>query len=132
LNWMDDEWCGSSYFLSMEEHSHPTPATLSGMADAWERLFSKCVNDNQNYFKYYDGSVPSSGGGSVTVDSTLSDSSTNPVQNKVIKAALDGKGATTAIPVSGSVSANGLISFKNADNTQLFTVQLPLYAGGVD
>lgn len=30
-------------------------------------------------------------GGSVTVDSELSDTSTNPVQNKVIKAALDGK-----------------------------------------
>lgn len=31
------------------------------------------------------------GGGSVTVDSALSDTSENPVQNKVIKAALDGK-----------------------------------------
>lgn len=70
-------------------------------------------------------------GGSITVDSELSSTSENPVQNKAIKAALDGKGATTAIPASGSVSANGLISFKNADNTQLFTVQLPLYAGGV-
>lgn len=30
-------------------------------------------------------------GGSITVDSELSDTSTNPVQNKVIKAALDGK-----------------------------------------
>jgi len=70
--------------------------------------------------------------GSITVDSALSSTSENPVQNKVIKAALDGKGATTAIPASASVSANGLISFKNADNTQLFTVQLPLYAGGVD
>lgn len=34
------------------------------------------------------------GGGSVTVDSALSGSSTNPVQNKVVKAALDGKLAT--------------------------------------
>lgn len=32
------------------------------------------------------------GGSSITVDSALSNSSTNPVQNKVIKAALDGKG----------------------------------------
>lgn len=109
-------------------------------------------------------------GGSITVDSALSSTSENPVQNKVIKAALDGKGtyskpsggipksdlasavqtslgkadtalqqhqdisgkaAATSVPASGSVDANGLISFKNADNTQLFTVQLPLYAGGV-
>lgn len=70
-------------------------------------------------------------GGSVTVDAALSAESENPVQNKVIKAALDGKGATTLIPTSASISSNGLISFKNADSTQLFTVQLPLYAGGV-
>ena len=31
-------------------------------------------------------------GSSITVDSALSDSSTNPVQNKVVKKALDGKG----------------------------------------
>ena len=34
-------------------------------------------------------------GGTVTVDSELSDTSTNPVQNKVIKAALDGKASTS-------------------------------------
>ena len=73
----------------------------------------------------------SGGGGSVTVDSALSATSTNPVQNKAIKAALDGKGAAASIPASASVDANGLIRFKNADSTQLFTVQLPLYAGGV-
>lgn len=70
-------------------------------------------------------------GGSVTVDSALSASSTNPVQNKVIKAALDGKGATTAIPASAGVSAAGTMSFANSAGAQLFTVQLPLYAGGV-
>lgn len=44
----------------------------------------------------------SGGGGSVTVDNELSSSSENPVQNKVIKAALDGKANTSAIPdVSG-------------------------------
>lgn len=34
-------------------------------------------------------------GSSITVDSALSDSSTNPVQNKVVKKALDGKGTYT-------------------------------------
>lgn len=39
-------------------------------------------------------------GGGVTVDDALSGSSTNPVQNKVVKAALDGKG-TYSKPASG-------------------------------
>lgn len=43
---------------------------------------------------------------SVTVDAAMSDTSTNPVQNKVVKAALDGK-ASTAV---ASQTANGLMS----------------------
>lgn len=38
-----------------------------------------------------------SGGGGITVDDSLSDSSTNPVQNKVIKAELDKKAAKTDV-----------------------------------
>lgn len=43
---------------------------------------------------------------SVTVDTALSDTSTNPVQNKVVKAALDGKASTEV----ASQTANGLMS----------------------
>lgn len=43
------------------------------------------------------GGSGSGSGGSVTVDSGLSDTSTNPVQNKVIKAALDAKLAKSGI-----------------------------------
>lgn len=73
-----------------------------------------------------------SGGSSITVDSALSSTSENPVQNKVIKAALDAKATATSVPVSGSVSNAGVLSFANGAGTQLFSVQLPLYAGGVD
>lgn len=49
------------------------------------------------------------GGGSVTVDNALSGSSTNPVQNKVIKTALDAKGTYSkpygGIPKSDLASA---------------------------
>ena len=38
--------------------------------------------------------------------------------------------AATSVPNAGSVSSAGVISFKHG-NTELFTVQLPLYAGGV-
>lgn len=46
------------------------------------------------------------GANKTIVDTTLSDSSTNPVQNKIIKSALDGK-ASTAVATQ---SANGLLS----------------------
>ena len=78
------------------------------------------------------GGIPAGGGGgSITVDDALSSTSDNPVQNKVIKAALDGKANMTSVPASASVSAAGVLSFANSAGTQLFTVQLPLYAGGV-
>lgn len=43
----------------------------------------------------------------VTVDSALSATSENPVQNKVIKSALDGKLSTSGGTVNGSVTING-------------------------
>ena len=35
------------------------------------------------------------------------------------------------IATSASISSGGLITFKNSDNTAVFTLQLPLYNGGV-
>lgn len=42
--------------------------------------------------------------------------------------------ATTAAnaPTSASIDNNGLITYKNSSNTTLFTLQLPIYNGGVD
>lgn len=57
----------------------------------------------------YDGSsavtinIPT-GGSSVTVDSALSATSTNPVQNKVIKSALDGKLSTSGGTLTGNLT----------------------------
>ena len=48
------------------------------------------------------------GGGSITVDSALSSTSENPVQNKAIKAALDGKG--TYSKPSGGIPKSDLAS----------------------
>ena len=61
------------------------------------------------------GSSPSGGGGggTIDVDSALSTTSTNPVQNKVITAALAGKAGTAA----ATQSAAGLMSA--ADKTKL-------------
>lgn len=46
----------------------------------------------------------------VTVDSALSSTSENPVQNKVINSALDGKLSTSGGTVSGAVAFNGKIT----------------------
>lgn len=58
----------------------------------------------------YDGSsavtinIPTGDGSSVTVDSALSATSTNPVQNKVIKSALDGKLSTSGGTLTGNLT----------------------------
>lgn len=57
--------------------------------------------------------IAGTGGGSVTVDAALDASSTNPVQNKVVKAALDRKAGTAV----ATTSANGLMS--KADKAKL-------------
>ena len=60
------------------------------------------------------GSSPSGGGGgTIDVDSALSDTSTNPVQNKIVTAALNSK-AGTAVATQSSA---GLMSA--ADKTKL-------------
>ena len=53
------------------------------------------------------------GANKITVDSSLSSSSTNPVQNKVINSALSGKASTSV----ATTSANGLMS--SSDKTKL-------------
>lgn len=62
--------------------------------------------------RLWTGAEPSSGGSSVTVDSALSSTSENPVQNKVVKAAVDGKVDSTglAAKVTSSIQNNGVFS----------------------
>lgn len=56
MNWSDDPWYTSSWFSNAKVQSHPTPVTLAGIACCFERLFSECVKENYEYFRYYDGS----------------------------------------------------------------------------
>lgn len=41
------------------------------------------------------------------------------------------RAAASSVPASATVGSTGLITFSNSGGTQLFTVQLPLYDGGV-
>lgn len=79
----------------------------------------------------YDGSsavtinIPSgdTGGTAVTVDSDLSSTSTNPVQNKVIKSALDEKLSTSGGTLTGNLTGKYITGtwLKTTDATELST-----------
>lgn len=77
----------------------------------------------------YDGSsavtinIPTGGGSSVTVDSALSAASTNPVQNKVIKSALDGKLSTSGGTLTGNLTGKYITGtwLKTTDASELST-----------
>lgn len=62
---------------------------------------------------------------SITVDSALSSTSENPVQNKVVKSALDGKLSTSGGTVSGSTIINQ-VSFPNAGNIRTTSMSTEL------
>ena len=66
--------------------------TLAPMAD-FPAVEAKDVafNDNKSLQEKYDNGELGGGGTSITVDSAMSSTSTNPVQNKVIKAYVDSK-----------------------------------------
>lgn len=71
-------------------------------------------------FKVLEEKIGSGGGESITVDSSLSDSSTNPVQNKVIKAELDKKAAKSDIPsLSGYATTQSVNNAINAAKAEL-------------
>ena len=67
--------------------------------------YESSTKDNDTFYyttddeKLYLGNKEITGGG-VTIDNTLSDTSKNPVQNKVINAALNGKAELSDIPTS--------------------------------
>jgi len=102
----------------------PTPVTLASDMTDTSKVYLYTGSEsgyNAGHVYYYDGSAwvdggQYGGGGSITVDSALSANSTNPVQNKVIKTALDGK-ASTAV---ATTSANGLMS--STDKSRIDTL----------
>lgn len=77
----------------------------------------------------YDGSsavtinIPTGGGSSVTVDSELSATSENPVQNKVIKSALDEKLSTSGGTLTGNLTGKYITGtwLKTTDASELST-----------
>ena len=66
--------------------------------------------------------------GSTTIDSALSSTSTNPVQNKVIKSALDGKLSTSGGTLTGNLEAQYITGtwLKSTEATELSTTPLKI------
>lgn len=64
-------------------------------------------NDRYDQYIYINNAWERIGSGMMTVDSSLSDSSTNPVQNKVIQSALAGKLSTTGTAARATADASG-------------------------
>ena len=80
-------------------------------------------NIDLDILDYYDGKIKNYvddkvGTGSLTIDDTLSDTSTNPVQNKVIKAAIDDKADKTVATTEadGLMNASDKTKLDNADD----------------
>ena len=55
INQKEDGYLSSSDYLSHMQNGHPTATMYSGMAISIERLMSKCMLTNYDYFKNYTG-----------------------------------------------------------------------------
>ena len=94
--------------IRLEDVNENAPVAIANL-----RTPTGAGTDNYAATKGYVDSKVASGGGGVTVDTAMSDTSTNPVQNKVVKTALDTKAGTAV----ATTSANGLMS--KDDKTKL-------------
>ena len=96
---------GNNYALDISDVNEGTPTLLTGVKTPTDANTNAAAT-----VEYVKAKVA---GGGVTVDAALDAGSANPVQNKAVKAALDGKAGTAV----ATTSANGLMS--KDDKTKL-------------
>ena len=104
---------GHNYTLDISDVDEGNPTLLTGVKTPTDANTNAATT--VEYVKNKIAEVAASGG--VDVDNALSATSTNPVQNKVVTAALTGKAGTAV----ATTSANGLMSA--ADKTKLDGVE---------
>lgn len=97
----------NDYTLTLDAGPENVPVYVAGLETPTDAETDYAAN--VAYVKKKIAEVAASGG--VDVDNALSATSTNPVQNKVVTAALTGKASTTV----ASASANGLMSKEDKD-----------------
>ena len=100
---------GNGFTLDISDVNEGEPTLLTGVATPTDANTNAAAN--VEYVKAKIAEAAASGG--VDVDNALSATSTNPVQNKVVTAALTGKAGTAV----ATTSANGLMS--KADKAKL-------------
>ncbi len=105
---------GNNFTLDISDVNENTPTLLTGVKTPTDTDTN--ASATVEYVKNKVSEVAASGG--VDVDNALSATSTNPVQNKVVKAALDKKAGTAV----ATTSANGLMS--KADKTKLDDIEM--------
>ena len=103
----------NDYTLTLDGGPENVPVYVAGLETPTDAQTDYATN--VAYVKAKIAEVAASGG--VDVDNALSATSTNPVQNKVVKAALDKKAGTAV----ATTSANGLMS--KADKTKLNDIE---------
>lgn len=103
----------NDYTLTLDAGPENVPVYVAGLETPTDAQTDYAAN--VAFVKAKIAEVAASGG--VDVDNALSATSTNPVQNKVVKAALDKKAGTAV----ASTSANGLMS--KADKTKLDDIE---------
>jgi hypothetical protein len=152
----------------MKDYTQTLPSTDDGYVYLFLGMAYNATNielfPTHPCYHYKDGAIRlwtnAAASSTVTVDSELSASSENPVQNKVINAALEdhqeqideindsigalpytgvgrvgsmaiGADYSAKIPESATINSTGLITFKNGVGADLFTLQLPIYSPAV-
>lgn len=104
---------GNNFALDISDVNEGTPTLLTGVKTPTDADTNAATT--VEYVKNKVSEVAASGG--LDVDNALSATSTNPVQNKVVKAALDKKAGTAV----ATTSANGLMS--KADKAKLDDIE---------
>lgn len=154
----------SSGGVVMKDYTQTLPSTDDGYVYLFLGMAYNATNiellPTHPCYHYKDGAIRlwtnAAASSTVTVDSALSSTSENPVQNKVINAALEdhqeqideindsiaalpyvgvgrvgsmtvGADYSAKIPESATINSTGLITFKNGAGADLFTLQLPIY-----
>lgn len=111
--------------------SVPNMSAATADAAGSEGLVPAPAAGSQGKYLRGDGTWQTPPDTKVTVDSALSDTSTNPVQNKVISAALDGKLSTSGGTVNGTTTINKLSFYTSrVDLTDTSTELLVNYGKG--
>ena len=93
---------------------------------------SATINIDGTDYDIYSTTPPSAATTAPVVDGTAAvGSSSKYAKEDHVHPTDTSRAATTTVATQASINSTGLITYKNSGGTSLFTLQLPLYNGGV-